>query len=104
MPAGLIRLGWEGNLPPSTASAATRLRTEGVEPHAWSNGPGDRYGVHSHAFTKVLVCAAGSITFFVGPDAVPVELLPGDGFVMPSGTAHAAVVGPTGCTCLEGSR
>ena len=81
-----------------------RLRDEGVEPRAWSDGPGDRYGVHSHAFTKVLMCAAGSITFLVGPDATPVELLPGDGFILPAGTPHTAVVGATGCTCLEGSR
>jgi quercetin dioxygenase-like cupin family protein len=81
-----------------------RLRDAGVEPHAWSNGPGDRYSVHSHDYTKLLVCAAGSITFLVGPDAAPVELLPGDGFVLPPGTSHAAIVGPTGCTCLEGYR
>lgn len=81
-----------------------RLRDAGVEPHAWSNGPGDCYSVHSHDYTKLLVCAAGSITFLVGPDAAPVELLPGDGFVLPPGTSHAAIVGPTGCTCLEGYR
>ena len=71
---------------PSAASAAQRLRDEGVEPHAWSNGPHDRYGVHAHDYTKLLVCAAGSITFLVGPDAAPVELSPGDGFVLPPGT------------------
>jgi quercetin dioxygenase-like cupin family protein len=81
-----------------------RLRDAGVEPHAWSNGPGDRYGVHSHDYTKLLVCAAGSITFLVGADAVAVELQPGDGFILPPGTPHAAVVGPRGCTCLEGYR
>ncbi|MDH4334970.1 MAG: AraC family ligand binding domain-containing protein [Chloroflexota bacterium] len=83
---------------------AVRLRAEGVEPHAWSNGPGDRYGVHSHPFAKVLMCAAGSITFLIGPDATPIELLPGEGFVLPPGTPHAAVVGASGCTCLEGTR
>jgi mannose-6-phosphate isomerase class I len=40
----------------------------------------------------------------VGTDATPVELRPGDGFVMPAHTPHAAVVGPMGCTCLEGHR
>jgi hypothetical protein len=50
------------------------------------------------------MCAAGSITFLVGPDAVPVELVPGDGFVLPPFTLHAANVGPRGCTCLEGHR
>ncbi len=104
LPPPLTELAWDRAEPPDAASAARRLRDAGVEPHAWSNGPGDRYGVHAHDYTKLLVCAAGSITFLVGADATPVELLPGDGFVLPPGTPHAAVVGPRGCTCLEGSR
>ena len=104
LPPPLAELAWDRAEPPDAASAATRLRDAGVEPHAWSNGPGDRYGVHSHDYTKLLVCAAGSITFLVGTDATPVELRPGDGFVLPPGTPHAAIVGPQGCTCLEGSR
>lgn len=104
IPAPVIDLPWDRPDQPSAASAAQRLRDAGVEPHAWSNGPGDRYGVHSHDYTKLLVCAAGSITFLVGPDALPLELQPGDGFVLPPGTSHAAIVGPRGCTCLEGYR
>jgi quercetin dioxygenase-like cupin family protein len=73
-------------------------------PYAWSNGPGDRYAAHQHAYTKLLMCAEGSITFLVGPAQVPIELRPGDGFVLDAGTEHAAVVGPSGCTCLEGHR
>ena len=103
-PAPLLGLAWDRDEAPDVASVAQRLRDEGVEPHAWSNGPGERYGVHSHDYTKLLVCAVGSITFLVGADAVPVELLPGDGFILPPGTPHAAIVGPAGCTCLEGSR
>lgn len=86
------------------AAAEGRLRALGVEPSGWSNGPGDRYAAHEHAFTKLLVCAEGSITFLVGPAEEPVELGPGDGFVLPPGTRHAAIVGPSGCTCLEGHR
>ena len=93
-----------GEASPGTAAAEKRLRAYGVSPHAWSNGPGDRYAAHEHATTKLLVCASGSITFVVGPDATPVELRAGDGFVLPAGTRHAAVVGPDGCTCLEGHR
>ena len=104
LPAPLSALPWDRAEPPDAGSAARRLRDAGVEPHAWSNDPGDRYGVHSHTYFKLLVCAAGSITFLVGPEAVAVELLPGDGFILPPGTSHAAVVGPQGCTCLEGSR
>ena len=104
LPAPLQPLPWDRDDPPSAASVAARLRDEGVEPSAWSNGPNDRYAVHDHPYTKLLMCAAGSITFLVGHDATPVTLTPGDGFVLPPGTPHAAVVGPRGCTCLEGHR
>jgi uncharacterized protein YjlB len=87
-----------------TAAAQARLRAAGVEPWSWSNGPGDRYPPHQHATTKLLVCAEGSITFIVGPGEVAVELGAGDGFVLPAGTRHAAIVGGDGCTCLEGHR
>jgi quercetin dioxygenase-like cupin family protein len=103
-PSSLVPLGWDRTDPPDADTVAQRLRDEGVEPYAWSNGPGDRYAVHEHGYTKVLMCAAGSITFLVGADATPLELGPGDGFVLAAGTPHAAVVGPAGCTCLEGHR
>ena len=86
------------------AAARERLEQAGVQPHAWSNGPGDRYTAHEHTTTKLLICAEGSITFLVGPEERPVELAAGDGFVLPAGTPHAAVVGRDGCTCLEGHR
>ncbi len=86
------------------AAARERLQDAGVRPHAWSNGPGDRYAAHEHATTKLLICAEGSITFLIGADERPVELAAGDGFVLPAGVQHAAVVGPRGCTCLEGHR
>ena len=99
-----ITLTWRDEDPPTPDSVARRVRAEGVEPYAWSNGPGDRYGVHAHPYEKVLMCAAGSITFFLGAERGPVELRPGDGFVLPAGVEHSAVVGPSGCTCLEGHR
>ena len=89
---------------PSVSAAAELLRSAGVEPLTWSNGPGDRYGAHAHGYAKLLVCATGSITFMVGPHEVPVELRAGEGFVLPAGTRHAAIVGVDGCTCLEGHR
>ena len=104
MPAGITMLQWRDPETPSEATFARRLREEGVASYAWSNGPGDRYAAHEHGYEKVLVCAAGSIVFRVGPDQVAVELQPGDGFVMAAGTRHSADVGPEGCTCLEGRR
>jgi quercetin dioxygenase-like cupin family protein len=103
-PPGIKRLAWRGPDAPSPDAVARRLREEGVEPHRWSNGPGDRYATHQHGYDKVLMCAAGSITFLVGAAGDPVELHAGDGFILPAGTSHAAVVGPQGCVCLEGSR
>jgi uncharacterized protein YjlB len=101
---GVVPLAWTDEDPPGPASVARRLVAEGVDPHQWSNGPGERYAGHTHPYTKVLMCAAGSITFLLGADEVPFELREGDGFVLPAGTLHAAVVGPAGCVCLEGSR
>lgn len=100
----LVKLTWHDTEPPSEVSVAGRLREEGVEPYAWSNGPGDRYAAHEHGYEKVLMCAAGSITFHIGPERVPIELHAGEGFVLAVGTSHAADVGASGCTCLEGRR
>jgi hypothetical protein len=78
----------------------TRLRAEADRCHAWSNGPGDVYSDHSHAYAKILYCTAGSITFKL-PDRSH-ELRPGDRMMLAPGTMHGAVVGPDGCTCIEG--
>ena len=104
LPPPLRALPRDPDQPPTTASVARLLRDAGVEPYAWSNGPGDRYAVHEHGYIKLLMCAAGSITFRVETGATPVELTAGEGFVLPAGTPHAAEVGPAGCTCLEGHR
>ena len=40
-----------------------RLRDEGLDPGAWSNGPGDRYAAHEHGYDKVIVVERGSIRF-----------------------------------------
>ena len=101
---GLVRLRWDDTDPPDPSSVERRLRAEGVDPYAWSNGPGERYARHVHAYTKLLMCATGSITFLVGEEGTAIELRAGEGFVLPAGTDHAAVVGPDGCTCLEGHR
>ncbi len=80
-------------------------RAEGFgEPYGWSNGPGDTYAPHQHPYQKLLVCSVGSITFHVGPEAEPMALEAGDGFLLPAGTSHSAAVGPDGCTCLEAHR
>jgi quercetin dioxygenase-like cupin family protein len=104
LPAPLRAL--PGGPPAATgvAAASAHLRAAGVELLTWSNGPGDRYAAHEHGFAKLLLCAEGSITFLIGVDGEPVELAAGDGFELPPHTTHAAIVGPAGCTCVEGHR
>jgi uncharacterized protein YjlB len=79
----------------------TRLRAEGLAPSSWSNGPGDRYGAHDHAYDKVVVVASGSIRFGLPDLGRSVELAIGDRLELPAATRHDAVVGGSGVTCLE---
>jgi mannose-6-phosphate isomerase-like protein (cupin superfamily) len=81
-----------------------RLRSEATGCYPWSNGAGDRYAAHSHGYEKVLYCVEGSITFVLESDGNRLELKPGDRMVLTAGTVHSAVVGPHGCTCIEGRR
>jgi quercetin dioxygenase-like cupin family protein len=78
-----------------------RLRAEGLDPSSWSNGPGDRYAAHQHAYAKVIVVTSGSIAFGLPDRGATIELAVGDRLELPAGTSHDATVGPTGVTCLE---
>lgn len=81
-----------------------KLESEASHCYSWSNGPKDRYAAHSHDYEKVLYCVSGSITFVLETEGKSLELRPGDRMVLPTGTVHSAVVGPQGCTCVEGRR
>ena len=78
-----------------------RLRSEARDVYGWSNGPGDRYEQHSHAYHKLLYCTSGSIDFILD-EGRTLTLRAGDRMVLPAGTRHAALVGPDGCACVEG--
>lgn len=80
---------------------AERLRSEGLDPSPWSNGPGDRYGAHEHGYDKVIAVERGSIVFGLPDDGRSIELATGDRLELPAGTAHDAVVGSAGVTCWE---
>ena len=102
-PAGTITAspGYHASAMSDTSALRERLIAEGLDPGAWSNGAGVRYGAHEHGYDKVLVCARGSITFGLGVGGEAVQLRVGDRLELPAGTAHDAVVGPDGVTCLE---
>jgi quercetin dioxygenase-like cupin family protein len=97
MKLGLTR--WKGAEPATDEAILDLYRQEGLSPYRWGNGPGDRYGSHSHSYNKVLYCASGSITFVA--DGEPVEMEAGDRLDLPAGTPHSAIVGPRGCSCFE---
>ena len=78
-----------------------RLRAEGLDPGAWSNGPGDRYSPHAHDYDKVLVCTVGSIRFGLPARGITVDLVAGDRLDLPAGTRHDAIAGPAGVAVLE---
>ncbi len=78
-----------------------RVRSEARDAYSWSNGPGDRYAQHAHSYAKLLYCTEGSIEFHIA-DGRELKLRTGDRMVVPAGTPHSAVVGPDGCTCVEG--
>jgi mannose-6-phosphate isomerase-like protein (cupin superfamily) len=86
----------------SEADIRAVFESEGLEPHAWSNGAGYRYDWHDHPHHKVLFCLEGSITFHT--DQGDAELTAGDRLDLPPGRRHAATVGPAGVTCLEAAR
>ena len=83
------------------AELEQRLAAAGLRSSSWGNGPGDTYGEHRHGYDKVLVAAAGSITFHLPELGRDVELLSGERLDLPAQTAHAATVGGDGVTCLE---
>jgi len=79
-----------------------RLEAEADSCYAWSNAPGTVYSAHTHSYRKILYCLRGSIRFDLVAAASSIELEPGDRLDLPPGTAHAAVVGAGGVTCIEG--
>ncbi len=85
----------------ATGGPAARLRAEGLDPGSWSNGPGDRYAPHEHAYDKVLAVEHGSIVFGLPAERRTIELAAGDRLDLPAGTPHDASVGPDGVVCLE---
>ena len=92
---------WEESKPPSEGELRELYSQEGLDPYAWSNGPGDRYSPHSHTYHKVLNVVRGSITWILPERGEEITTGPGDRLDLPAGTVHAARVGPEGVTCLE---
>ncbi|HEX9370302.1 MAG TPA: cupin domain-containing protein [Roseiflexaceae bacterium] len=101
---GVRVIPWPGERPPDEAAIRRALGDEGLQPYRWSNGPGDVYSAHSHAYHKVIYVVAGAITFGLPEHGRELALRAGDRLELPAGVVHDAVVGPQGVVCLEAHR
>ena len=79
-----------------------RLEAEADSCYSWSDSPGTVYLAHTHPYRKILYCLRGSIRFDLPATGEMLALAPGDRLVLAPGTAHSALVGPGGVTCVEG--
>jgi uncharacterized protein YjlB len=98
---------WKETEAPQERDLRRRMQSQGLSPYAWSNGPGERYTVHSHSYQKVLYCVRGSIRFVlpdVAGDAGVIDLATGDCMILPANVRHSAEVGSQGVTCLEAAQ
>ena len=92
---------WEKEQPPQEAEILRLFEREGLQSYRWSNGPGDFYPEHSHAYHKVIYVLEGSIKFGLPDSEQAVVLNSGDRLDLPPNTIHNAVVGPDGVVCME---
>jgi quercetin dioxygenase-like cupin family protein len=92
---------WDQPVSPTESELRARYRQEGLQPYAWSNGPGDTYAAHAHAYHKVIYVVRGSINWLLPELGEEISTTAGDRLDLPSGVVHAARVGPDGVTCLE---
>lgn len=92
---------WSGEQMPTEAALHHILHSEGLSAYRWSNGPGDVYAAHTHAYHKVIYVLSGSITFGLPDEGQHITVYPGDRLELPAGVRHDALVGAEGVVCLE---
>jgi hypothetical protein len=102
MPATVARHPTDSPVEPAKIDAL--MRSEGLAPYRWDNGPGFIYAPHRHAYHKVLCCVRGSIRFDLTREGESIELQAGDRLDLTPDTEHGALVGPDGVVCLEAQR
>jgi quercetin dioxygenase-like cupin family protein len=95
---------WPQNQPLDAVAIEDRMKAEGLSYYRWSNGPGDIYPAHNHAYHKIIYVIQGSITFGLPLTGEQITLSSGDRLDLPGGIIHNATVGSQGVVCLEGHR
>ncbi len=92
---------WSGGTGLTDIAIRNLMRTEGLQPFAWSGTPGQMDHLHTASYRRVVWVADGSITFNLPHEGQQLTLRKGDRLDLPPGVAHRAVVGPAGLVCLE---
>ena len=90
---------WGGEV--SEEELRAEMRSQGLAPFTWHNGPGDHYSSHSRSYTRVIYVIRGSATFHFAETNEDVTLEPGDRIQIEARTQHAITIGDEGVTCLE---
>lgn len=101
LPGEVRVLRWPHAWPLPEEEIIRYFEARGITPARWSNGPGESYSVHRHAYRKTLFCVRGGLTFFLPDLGRDVQLGAGDRLILPAGISHSAVVGPDGVDCVE---
>ena len=99
MPYQLDRWQWGGEV--REDELRSEMRSQGLAPFTWHNGPGDHYSLHSRSYTRVIYVIRGSATFHFPESGEEVTLQPGDRIQIAARTSHAITVGDEGVACLE---
>jgi quercetin dioxygenase-like cupin family protein len=81
-----------------------QLQDEGFDDvYVWEDGPDMNYPFHQHPDVSAHIILAGEMTVTLD-GGEPRTYKPGDRFVVPGKTRHAARVGPEGCKYLVGEK
>lgn len=94
---------WSGGAHPTLSSITRQMQKEGLRPYQWENTPNFRYAVRTCGYTKVLYVVEGTLEITLPDSNQRVRLRGGDRAEIPAGVRHGAIVGTTGCKCVEAS-
>jgi len=80
-----------------------QLHTEGFHrTHVWQDAPHAHYPAHTHAALTAHIILEGEMTLTIAGESKTYRT--GDRCDVPSGTVHAARMGPQGCRYLIGEK
>jgi len=95
----LTRWQWGGEV--SEDELRSEMRSQGLAPYTWRNGPNDHLSTHSRSYARIIYVIRGSVTFHFPDTNEDVTLHPGDRLEIPARMRHSYTAGPEGVYCLE---